>query len=217
MTLQLTKQTLSIAGHDITIELPASQDQMLAEAVQCERTGSSDWDPYWGSLWATAPKTAAMILRNAWPSRLKTLELGCGIGVAGVAALIAGHDVTFADHASAAVRLAVSNAALNNFAETIGMVFDWQHPPSDQFDFIIASDVLYDAAGHEPLLKTLESMLSDHGIVWIGDAGRVAASGFSELAVRKGWNVESLDEFTQPCLNPRHMQFCLFVLHRSKP
>ena len=216
MTLQLTKQSLSIAGHDITIELPASQDQMLAEALQCEHAGSSDWDPYWGTLWAPAPKTAAMILRNVWPSRLKTLELGCGIGVAGVAALIAGHDVTFADHASAAVRLAVSNAALNDFADAIGMVFDWQHPPSDQFEFIVASDVLYDAAGHEPLLKTLESMLSDRGVVWIGDGGRANAPRFAELAVRNGWNVESLDEFTQPCLNPRHMQFRLLVLHRRQ-
>lgn len=215
MTLQLARQTLSIADHEIMIELPSSQDQVLEEAIQCERSGSSDWDPYWGSLWATAPKTAAMILRQPWPTRLKALELGCGIGVAGIAALIAGHDVTFADHASSAVRLAVSNAALNGFSNMAGMVFDWQQPTTDQFDFILASDVLYDAAGHEPLLSTLQAMLSHHGVVWIGDPGRVNAPRFAELAVRHGWCVELLDEFTELCPTPTHMQFRLLVLQRS--
>ena len=215
MTLQLARQTLSIADHEIMIELPSSQDQVLEEAIQCERSGSSDWDPYWGSLWATAPKTAAMILRQTWPTRLKALELGCGIGVAGIAALIAGHDVTFADHASSAVRLAVSNAALNGFSNMAGMVFDWQQPTTDQFDFILASDVLYDAAGLEPLLSTLQAMLSDHGVVWIGDPGRGHSPGFAELAIKHGWCVESLDEFAQPNPTPAHMQFRLIVMHRS--
>ena len=67
MTLQLARQTLSIADHEIMIELPFSQDQVLEEAIQCERSGSSDWDPYWGSLWDTSPTTAAMILRHDWP------------------------------------------------------------------------------------------------------------------------------------------------------
>ena len=215
MTLQLTRQTLFIAYREIMIELPSSQDQVLEEAIQCERSGSSDADPYWGSLWAAAPKTAAMILRQAWPSRLKALELGCGIGVVGIAALIAGHDVTFADHASSAVRLAVSNAALNGFANIAGMVFDWQQPTTDQFEFILASDVLYDVASHEPLLCTLRAMLSDHGVVWIGDPGRVHALRFKELAVKHGWCVEFLDEYARPDTTPAHMQFRLLVLHRN--
>ena len=50
MTLELVRQTLLIAGHEIIIELPSSQDQLLEEAIQCERSGSSDWDPYWHCL-----------------------------------------------------------------------------------------------------------------------------------------------------------------------
>ncbi len=214
MTLQLARQTLFIADHEIIIELPSSQDQVLEDAILCERSGSSDWDPYWGSLWATAPRTAAMILRQTWPSRLKAMELGCGIGVAGIAALIAGHDVTFADHASSAVRLAVSNAALNGYADAVGRVFDWQQPTADQFDFILASDVLYDTAGYEPLLSTLQAMLSDHGVIWIGDPGRIHAPRFAELAVQHGWCVETLDESAQPYATPAHMQFRLLVLRR---
>ena len=215
MTLQLARQTLSIANHEIAVELPSSQDQVLEEAIQGAHSGTPDADPYWGLIWASAPKTAALILRQTWPSRLKALELGCGIGVVGIAALIAGHDVTFADHAPSAVRLAVANAALNGFTDMVGMVFDWKQPTRHQFDFILASDVLYDHAGHEPLLSTLQAMLSDHGVVWIGDPGRVHALRFAELAVRHGWCVESLNEFAQPVPTLAHMQFRLLVLQRS--
>ena len=214
MTLQLTRRTLSITDHEVVIELPSSQDQLLEEALQQGIAGASDCDPYWGTLWDTAPTMAAIILRHTWPSRLKVLEVGCGLGVTGIAALIAGHDVTFADHAPSAVRLAVSNAALNGFANTTGMVFEWQQPPTDQFDMVIASDVLYDAAGYVPLLQTLQVMLSDQGVVWIGNPGRITALSFTELAVQHGWSVASLDEFAQPCPNPTHMQFRLLVLQR---
>lgn len=214
MTLQFTRQTLSIADHEIVVDLPASHDQLIEEALKQERSGATDWDPYWGMLWTAAPLTATIILRHTWPSRLKVLELGCGLGVTGIAALIAGHEVTFADHASAAVNLAVSNAALNGFADTIGMVFEWQNSLTEQFDLIIASDVLYDAGVYGPLLNTLQAMLSNRGVVWIGDPGRMTSLGFTDLAIRHGWSVESLDEFAQPCPTPAHMQFRLLVLQR---
>lgn len=56
MTLQLTKRTLNIVGHNITFELPASEDQLLEIAIESETSGTSDFDPYWGSLWATSPQ-----------------------------------------------------------------------------------------------------------------------------------------------------------------
>jgi predicted nicotinamide N-methyase len=214
MTLQLTRRTLSIAEHEILIDLPASQDQLLDEALRHEKSGSSNWDPYWGALWETAPRTAAMILCHKWPNHLKSLELGCGIGVTGIAALIAGHSVTFSDHASAAADRAVSNAALNGFSYACGLVFDWQHPPAVDFDFIFASDILYDPAGHEPLLRTLQSMLREDGLIWIGDPGRENASRFAELAVERGWCVESIDESFQPYPHPAHTKFRLLTIQR---
>ncbi len=216
MTLQLTRKTLCVAGREIVIELPASQDQLLEEALRREGSGSSDCDPYWGALWETAPGMAALILQHPWLSPLKSLELGCGIGATGIAALIASHDVTFSDRASAAVDLAVSNAALNGFPDAIGIVFDWQRPPTNVYDFIFASDVLYDVAQHEPLLTTLQSMLSDDGLIWIGDPGREVSLRFAELAVARGWCVEVLDEFAQPYPHPLHTTFRLLSIRRLR-
>jgi predicted nicotinamide N-methyase len=218
MTLQLTKQTLSIAGHKITFELPASQDQLLEEAIRNKNSGSSDWDPYWGSLWETSPKTAEIILNHQWPSGLKSLELGCGIGVTGIAALIAGHEVTFSDHATAAVKLAISNAGLNGFPSATGTVFDWQQSSASlQYDFVFGSDVLYETVSHQPLLNTIQRMLKVDGIAWIGDAGRTNAERFAELAISQRWNVETNDEHGEPSDAPRHLQFRIYILKPPIP
>lgn len=213
MTLQLTKRTLNIVGHNITFELPASQDQLLAVAIESETSGASDSDPYWGALWETSPKMAAMILQHQWPKRLKMLELGCGIGVTGIAALFAGHEVTFSDHARAAVRLAVYNAGLNGFQDATGEVFDWQQPSkSFQYDFVFGSDVLYDTAHHQSLLNTVQQMLQDDGVAWIGEAGRANADRFVELANTQGWNVETIDEHGQRTNAAQHTKFRLYIL-----
>jgi predicted nicotinamide N-methyase len=215
MNLKVRSQTLSLSGYEITIELPADPEAMLQQALVGESAGASDWDPYWGLLWAAAPKTAELILRDSWPSHLSSLELGCGVGLTGIAALIAGLSVTFSDHAPEAVRMARSNAARNGFPETIGLVFDWQQPIDRQFNFIFASDVLYDSAGHEPLLQTLSAMLSRNGQVWIGDAGRTNAPIFVEQALIAGWNIEPRDEQGQPLADPQHLQYRLIVMSRG--
>ncbi len=214
ISLQLTKQTLSISGHKFSIEFPSSQDQLLEHALRDADAVNCDADPYWGLLWDAAPKTAAMILRQDWPTNLNVLDLGCGVGLTGIAALQAGHRVTFADHAAMAVKIATSNAALNGFPETSGLVFDWRHPPRELFELIIASDVLYDAASHAPLLFTLQSMLKDRGAVWIGDIGRPNALHFAKLAVTCGWKLQYFDEDAKPCPEPAHMQFRLLMLRR---
>ncbi len=213
MTLQLTRRTLCFAGQKITFELPASEDQLLEAAIANETSGAADSDPYWGALWETSPKTATMILQHQWAGRLKMLELGCGIGVTGIAALFAGHEVTFSDHATPAVRLAVHNAALNGFHNVNGRVFDWQQPPQTvQYDLVFGSDVLYDIAHHQSLLNTIHQTLTEDGIAWIGDAGRANAEKFVSLANAQGWNIETIDEEGKRNNAPKHTQFRLYIL-----
>ena len=212
MNLKVTSRTLSIAGRQIRFDLPADPEELLQQALDGEAKGSCDWDPYWGLLWAAAPKTAEVILQHRWQKPLRSMELGCGVGVAGIAALMAGLDVTFADHAADAVRMAQSNAAQNGFSDAAGLMFDWQHPPAEQFDFIFGSDILYDSAGHEPLLQTLKSMLSPGGEVWIGDAGRINAPRFVEQAIKAGWSVELRNAMNEPIKKPGHLEYRLIVL-----
>lgn len=205
---------ISLCGHTILYNVPADPEAVLLEAVSGEQTGNRFTDPYWGLLWDAAPVTAERVLRHRWPDRWQCLELGCGVGLTGVAALFAGLKVDFSDLVPAAVRMALGNAALNGFPNADGLVLDWRDPPQRQYDLLLASDVLYDSANHEPLLNVLNRMLKDGGMVWIGDAGRHNAPAFIAQARQAGWNISLSDSSGNPLEQPSHVSFQLLAMTR---
>jgi predicted nicotinamide N-methyase len=154
-------------------------------------------DPYWAKLWPAAPLLAAAIVRDPPPRGTRVLELGCGSGLAGIAALASGLDVTFSDYVPLAVELALENAARNGFPAARGLVLDWRQPREERFDLIIAADVTYDRLNLPPLLGVLVRMLLPGGQAWFGDAGRSPAEDFCHLARSDGWRVTLYDEHDQ--------------------
>jgi predicted nicotinamide N-methyase len=212
MPVQVRTHVLQIAGRRIELAMPADPEALLDDALKdATQTGLSQ-DPYWGILWDSAPRLAELILQTHWPGPLRTAELGCGVGLAGIAALLAGHDVTFSDHSADAVDVAQSNADRNGFDRPPGLVFEWQEPPALGFDFLIASDVLYDVTSHTALLKTLKTMLLPGGTVWIGESGRSSATLFVQQARAEGWEVSFRDATSLPLTDPPHLEFRLIVM-----
>jgi predicted nicotinamide N-methyase len=205
-------ERLQIAGRPFELLLP-DPAAMLDDAVAGESSGRSGWDPYWGLVWAAAPITAELLLR-ATPRARRSLELGCGVGVCGVAALAAGLPVTFSDQSPDAVQMAQNNATRNGFPSVPGLAFDWNEPPiaAGQWDFLFGSDILYDRAAHAPLLATIQQLLYPGGRVWIGDAGRANAPLFADLATRNGWKIRLFDRGLQPVREFGHLQFRLLVI-----
>lgn len=169
-------------------------------------------DPYWAQLWPASRLLAEAILRASWPHPPHALELGCGVGLAGLALLAAGGQVTFSDYEPSAVALALHNAQANGFSGARGMLLDWRAPPPVRFDFVIAADVLYDRQLHQPLLSTLQAILSPAGVCWLGDPGRTTAEEFLLLAEDQGWRAALYDEQDALLKAPRFNQFTRIVL-----
>ena len=99
----------------------------------------------------------------------RTLDLGCGTGVAGIAArLLGAESVCFSD------TLQAEPCLLENLQhhEAAFVPFHWsdaevpkallQHSPEDStplvWDTLLLSDVLYEATSHEPLMRVLRSL-----------------------------------------------------------
>jgi predicted nicotinamide N-methyase len=209
------QRKLMLGQSAIRIRIPADPEQVLQEAVEGTEAGNRFVDPYWGLLWDAAPRTAERILRASWPHGLRSLELGCGVGLTGIAGLIAGLDVTFTDLVPAAVTMAITNARDNGFPDAQGFVLDWCSPTNVTFPFIFASDVLYDLQNHDPLLNVLSHMLAPDGIVWIGDAGRANAPVFLKKAQANGWTIELSDADGRVLSQPSHVSFQLIEMTRS--
>ena len=180
-----------IGGHAFDLLRP-SQPEAFLELLE-ERDGAdAEQDPYWGELWPTSNLMATFVLGETWPPGTPALELGCGLGLVGLAGLKAGLDVTFSDLHDSAVRTAVENAGRNGFRSVLGRVLDWRHPTDGSWPLILASDVLYERQLHSPLLDTLDALLSPDGVCWIGDPLRSSADSFIDGATSRGYRVKIL-------------------------
>ncbi len=209
-----SERELVLGTRALRILLPAVPDEFLEEL---ERATAADQeaDPYWAELWPASLPMARLVHAAKWPDGGHAIELGCGIGVVGLAALLAGLDVTFTDRVELAVATAVENAHRNNFPNAQGFVLDWAQPSPQQYPIILASDVLYDRELHAPLLSAIESLLADGGECWLGDPGRSAADAFLQLVLTTRLQPRLLDEAGGAVTSLRLGEFRLLILRKG--
>ncbi len=217
-----SRQAVKLAGHSFQLVIPADPDcvlesQLAAEADGSAAAGSVSPDPYWAALWSSATPTAEAVLRAEWRGDESVLELGCGAGLVGLAALARGLKVTFSDYVPQAIELARQNARLNGFPTAQCLLLDWHFPPQLSLDqryaVLLASDVLYDRSCHQPLLDAIDRFLAADGVCWIGDPGRFHARSFHRLASRR-FHVQLRDQDGQFFHVPAAGSYQMFVLRR---
>jgi len=240
-------RSITIGPHQFRLFTPTDPDALLEKLESPEASTNPHFaDPYWAKLWPAAPLLAAAIVLNPPPRGTRVLELGCGSGLVGIAALACGLDVTFSDYVPLAVDLALENAVRNGFTNTKGMVLDWRcfaepsatgsgvfggggssnigehFPPKTHdpflapFPLMVAADVTYDRTNLLPLLDVLDGLLAPSGQAWFGDAGRSPLPEFLKLAVSRGWNVSLFDEDDRPSRAPALGAYQRVVLQRRE-
>lgn len=212
------ERTERIGGFTLDLLAPADPDAFL-NCLEEAATGANAahlTDPYWSAIWSAAPALAERVARQEWPAGTAALELGCGVGLVGLAALAAGMTVTFSDYIPAAISLALENARRNGFsARARGLHLDWRDPPLvEPYSWVLAADVLYEKGLHEDLLGTLDRVLTVDGQCWIGDPGRSAATDFAAAARRRGFEV-SVDSGEGGMAASGRAAFQLLTLRRA--
>ena len=189
-----------IAGRTLDITAPKDPDSLLDDPETEQRYKKDNYLPYWPVIWPSSLMLAHRIavsgdsppaLPAAAAERPRVLELGCGLGIAGVVAGWRGWHVTFTDYDREAVEFARFNAIRNGLAVDAVAMFemDWRNPVDAEFDWIIASDVLYERRLHSILLDAIDHLLAPQGVVWISDPQRNSASDFPPVAVERGFRI----------------------------
>lgn len=200
-----------LAGRSFRLFVPARLETLLG-AVE----GETDTVPYWGRLWPAAEPAARAVLGWApWRVGSEILELGSGVGLVGLAALARGDRVLFSDVSEAALETCRINARRNGFSAPRARLLDWREPADLQVDVVLASDVLYDPALHEPLLETIDAALRPSGIAWIADPGRHASREFAARAA-EWFDLRIRDESGDEVLLPSRTEFQIFELCRPR-
>ncbi len=179
-----TEREVVLRGRKFSLLVPAKPDDVLYHLeANAQATDTLGADPYWAQLWPTSLQLAEKILASDWPTGGTAIELGCGIGLAGLAALERGLHVTLSDYNPIAVELALENARRCGYSRVSGLVLYWRQPPPQTFDVILASDVIYDRELHTPLINTIETLSHERTMTWIADGGRSATEDFVYIAL----------------------------------
>lgn len=209
-----TECDVPVADRTFHLLMPADSDRLLEHLVDGPALEPHEADPFWARLWPAATTTAEAILRADWEPNQRVLEVGCGVGLVGLAALARNCDVTFSDRIPLAVSVALENARCNGFDRARGLVLDWSQPSDESYPIIVGSDLLYDAAVNVTLLDLLERVLAPGGCCWIGDPGRQRARTFIQSADQRGFAIRLRDHTGAEICTPQSGRFQLITLER---
>jgi predicted nicotinamide N-methyase len=174
---------------------PSNPDTVL-DSISNEQYEKDKFLPYWAELW---PSTLAMLdfLTTTDFHFTRSCELGSGLGIVSSVLAHRGQTVIASDIAFDACRYARANILRSNNTARV-VCADWRTMPFKQglFDLLIASDVLYEERWIEPVLGSLEYLLSGNGAACIADPCRTWWEPFKRKAADYQFTVKQVSEKT---------------------
>lgn len=204
--------TLTLAGRDWTVLcarlILTQQDELhYFHVVRL---------PYGVALWAGSLALADEMAERAEEIRGKSvLELGAGVGLAGIIAASFGADVVQTDYHEVALKVCRLNARANNIAQGLECrIADWlDFQDARRYDYIIGSEILYDKAVQPALKRIFERNLASGGHLLVIDGQRQPSLDFLAALEDDGWQVSAT--LRQVQLGDVVREFGLFDLQRT--
>ncbi len=185
-------QTVRVAGVRLDLAVCVNGEELLNALIDAGPDDPAVRDerlPYWTELWPSALAVAERALEQ--PSALtglQVLDLGCGLGLTGVAAGRCGARVVLCDYDERAARFAALNWAANVGGPSSVVVMDWRAPVfGAAFDRILAADIVYEKRFYEPVIEAFDRLMKPAGEIWLGEPDRAGASGFFEALRTAGF------------------------------
>ncbi len=175
----ITNTTISLGDREIQLTVIDEPDRLLDELSREDSDGKL-YLPYWTYLWESAIGLAHHVEAIGQTlSDQHILEIGCGFGLAGIAACHAGTKVVFTDFEREALLFARHNAQQNGADSAVFVQMDWNAPCFRcRFDVILAADVIYEEHHWQPILALLQKLLAPNGIALFSEPNRKNADGF---------------------------------------
>ncbi len=154
--------------------------------------------PYFGVLWPAARALAEHLARL--PARelhgLRFLELGCGLALPTLVAARLGAHVTASDSHPDVGPFLRRNAELNSVTDRIRYIeSDWREGAAlvqgGPYDWIVASDVLYDSHQPAELAGLIPRLAGPHARICIADPARPYLQTLVDDLAKRGYYCET--------------------------
>jgi predicted nicotinamide N-methyase len=191
---ETVRETVFVGDYTFLLNRPADSDRLLDHPWCRSAYVADEYVPYWPTLWPSARMLAKAVLREPWETfrqPVRVLEVGCGLGLAGIACLARGLSITFSDVDETALAFAAANARLNGFQNGFRTrLIDFRCPPDDaRYPVVIGSDLMYEERLVGPLVRLLEAVLAPGGVCLIADPDRTPARLFKWKLQEAGYDV----------------------------
>jgi predicted nicotinamide N-methyase len=144
--------------------------------------------PYWAHVWPGS-RALAQRMSQATCAGRRVVEIGCGLGLAGIVAALRGAAVTLFDAAPEGVQFARANAALNGC--NVGVLQTDVRCPGIRglFDYCLAADVTYDPTLQRAVAGFAAAHLAPAGRAWCAESVRTLDHGFRRTCEAHGLQV----------------------------
>ena len=192
------EREMTLGGRQYTFRVPLDIDRFINADDPMHNFPL--WARIWKASWILADHLAGMSLEEAG----SILEIGAGLGVAGIVAASGGHRVTMTEYDEDALAFARANAAINGCSDLAIQRLDWHAPAFEEpFDTIAGSEVLYHERDFDSLLNLFSGFLKPDGRIILAMKPRRSAMVFFDRA-RKLFNISmkkiemtATDEYTR--------------------
>ena len=179
----LVEETIVLGGRDLAVLRPRDAEALIDE----QAFEHEEFLPYWAELWpsgvALARRVAARALHGA-----RTLELGCGLALPSMAAVLAGGRVLATDWSPQAIGARARQRGAQRRSRSRSLRCAWADPgaaarAARPWDLVLGADLLYERRNADLLLPLLPRLLvRPASEIWIADPGRPPAPGRSSSA-----------------------------------
>ncbi len=176
---EIVREKVIVEKQTFLIAHPAQSDHLLDAPGVRTAFSRDEYMPYWAEIWPAARMLAKVVIHEPWPVGETALEMGCGLGLAGIVALSRGLHVVFSDYDLCALKFAADNAQLNGYDNFTTRQIDWRTPPADlRVKIILASDLIYEARNVEPVIGFIKEVLLPGGVCLLTDQDRIPSATF---------------------------------------
>lgn len=173
---------LTIRGHALQILQVADLESLLKGKDPFAEVSEF---PFWVKLWEASVVLADFIASQPPEEHGRVLEIGAGLGLPGLAAAAAGHQVTLSDYEPHILDFQRVSAEASGVAQRVEyLLLDWLKPPKlPQFSTIIGAEILFREDFFAPLLSLFKKLLAPGGTIYLAhDIRRKSLPPFMTLA-----------------------------------
>jgi predicted nicotinamide N-methyase len=179
LPFDITVDEFQVGSHRLRLWRPVEPQEVDDPGAERGLAG-----PVWAQTWTSGFVLADLVARQSLRG-VRVLDVGCGLGLVGLAAARAGADVTVSDRSRYALAFTAANAEDNGLAVR-AVRCEWRDPTplelDGPWDLVLGSDILYDDSSARHLLALLGRVIGPAGEVWLADPGRPPASSFLAAA-----------------------------------